>query len=166
MDSLKLQYDTSIEGQLIFSRLSVVRMRCFPRSANANECLCVSELKRIQQTDVENLEKTLRETETSLSVRRLFEFINRLYTRRVYVKWFQGGIENGKKICPGSDDSSLKNSCIIISVSPDKPLQLHLMVKHTNKDVIVCTASRISCRTVVLMLSCGISAARPSDWIL
>lgn len=71
MDSLKLQYETSIEGQLIFSRISVVRMRCFPRSADADECLCVSELKRIQQTDVENLEKTLRETETSLSVRRL-----------------------------------------------------------------------------------------------
>lgn len=32
-------------------------------------CLYVSELKRIQQTDLENLEKTLKETETSLSVR-------------------------------------------------------------------------------------------------
>lgn len=32
-------------------------------------CLCMSELKRIQQTDLENLEKTLKETETSLSVR-------------------------------------------------------------------------------------------------
>lgn len=32
-------------------------------------CLYMSELKRIQQTDLENLEKTLKETETSLSVR-------------------------------------------------------------------------------------------------
>lgn len=31
-------------------------------------CLFISELKRIQQTDLENLEKTLKETETSLSV--------------------------------------------------------------------------------------------------
>lgn len=32
-------------------------------------CLCMSELKMIQQTDLESLEKTLKETETSLSVR-------------------------------------------------------------------------------------------------
>lgn len=32
-------------------------------------CVCVmSELKRIQHTDLENLEKTLKETESSLSV--------------------------------------------------------------------------------------------------
>lgn len=51
-------------------------------------CLCTSELKRIQQTDLENLEKTLKETETSLSVRDVclrctFEIRDILHTVRI-----------------------------------------------------------------------------------
>lgn len=51
----------------MIGRLSVVHW-CDSWSVSLCVCVCVSELKQIQQTDVESLQRTLAQTEVSLSV--------------------------------------------------------------------------------------------------
>lgn len=78
IDSIRQQYEMSIQGVLKgkncqnhFSDTHLTYVHWINKSSCTfqSKCCVCSELKTTQQTDLENLEKTLKETEATLSVR-------------------------------------------------------------------------------------------------